>query len=210
MVFAAFGVHQTAFCIREKSDDIADQFLILSLQIMRKIIYYVATSLDGFISGPDDDVSGFVQSGNGVDKYLAELAQFDTVLMGRNTYEFGYAYGIEPGQPAYPNMKHYIFSNRLTFENPHPGVEVKKRDLEEVIKIKQQAGTDIYLCGGGAMAGWLLDNQLIDILKIKLSPLIVGKGIRLFGDSTSTYKTELLDTEPYENGLQIMTYRILN
>jgi dihydrofolate reductase len=57
---------------------------------MRKIIYYVACSLDGFIAGEQEDISGFVSGGNGVDKYLSDLAAFDTVIMGRNTYEFGY------------------------------------------------------------------------------------------------------------------------
>ena len=59
---------------------------------MRKIIYYVAMSLDGFISGVNGDISGFVRDGNGVAKYLADLAEFDTVIMGKNTYEFGYRF----------------------------------------------------------------------------------------------------------------------
>jgi dihydrofolate reductase len=52
---------------------------------MRKIVYYVASSLDGFISGPNDDISGFVGTGNGVKKYLSDLLNFDTVIMGRHT-----------------------------------------------------------------------------------------------------------------------------
>lgn len=64
---------------------------------MRKITYYVAISLDGFIAGPDGDISGFVQQGEGVNQYLQDLQAFDTVIMGRKTYEFGYAYGLQPG-----------------------------------------------------------------------------------------------------------------
>ncbi len=60
---------------------------------MRKITCYVASSLDGFISGLNDDIGGFVETENGVEKYLADLANFDTVIMGRNTYEFGFKYG---------------------------------------------------------------------------------------------------------------------
>lgn len=69
---------------------------------MRKIVYYVAGSLDGYISGPNADISGFVGTGSGGDKYLADLSNFDTVIMGRHTYEFGYKFGVQPGQPAYP------------------------------------------------------------------------------------------------------------
>ncbi|MEQ8245395.1 dihydrofolate reductase family protein [Fulvivirga sp.] len=176
---------------------------------MRKIVYYVASSIDGFISGLNDDISGFVGTGNGVDKYLADLANFDTVIMGRNTYEFGYKYGLQPGQPAYPHMKHYIFTDNLKLENLSTQVEVKNLDLIEIDKLKMHEGTDIYLCGGGQFAGWLLDNKKIDTLKLKLNPLILGQGIRLFGNSNSNYKLELLETADYENGLQIMTYNII-
>lgn len=176
---------------------------------MRKIVYYVASSLDGFISGLNDDVSGFNITGNGVDKYLADLANFDTVIMGRSTYEFGYKYGMQPGQPAYLHMKHYIFSDKLKLENPHPQVQVKNLDLQEIERIQKQEGTNIYLCGGGKFAGWLLDNHKIDTLKIKLNPLILGEGIKLFGKSSKKYKLQLIDTDDYENGLQIMTYQVL-
>jgi dihydrofolate reductase len=176
---------------------------------MRKIVYYVASSIDGFISGLDGDISGFVGTGNGVDKYLADLANFDTVIMGRNTYEFGYKYGLKPGQPAYPQMKHYVFTDNLKLENISTQVELKKIDLIEIDKIKKHEGTDIYLCGGGQFAGWLLDNKKIDILKLKLNPLILGKGTKLFGDSISEYKLELVESSNYENGLQMMTFNII-
>src|SRR5688572_2194558 len=135
---------------------------------MRKIVYYVASSLDGFISGLNEDISGFVGSGSGVEKYLADLANFDTVIMGRNTYEFGYKFGLKPGQRAYPHMTHYIFSETLKLENADPMVEVKRIDLQEIEAIQNKAGSDIYLCGGGRFAGWLLDNKKVDILKLKL------------------------------------------
>lgn len=175
---------------------------------MRRIVYYVASSLDGFISGLDGDISGFVGAGTGVDRYLSDLSAFDTVIMGRNTYEFGYLYGLEPGKPAYPHMTHYIFSDHLKFENPDPRVHVKRIDITEIENIQVQEGTDIYLCGGGQFAGWLLQNRKIDILKLKLNPLILGEGVKLFGNSSKKYGLQLIDTQDYENGLQIMTYRI--
>lgn len=178
---------------------------------MRKIVYYVASSIDGFISGLNDDVSGFVFTGNGVDKYLKDLKSFDTVIMGRTTYEFGYKYGAIPGEPspAYPHMKHYIFSNNLKLEKLNPKVQIKQLDINEIDKLQKEEGTDIYLCGGGQFAGWLLDNQKIDTLKLKLNPLILGGGIKLFGNSRSNYKLELIDTTNYENGLQLMTFNVI-
>lgn len=175
---------------------------------MRNIIYYVATSIDGFISGPNGDIEGFIGEGTGLDQYLSDLANFDTVIMGRNTYEFGYQFGLKPGQPAYPHMKHFIFSNTLTFKNPHKKVRVVKPEIETITAIKAEIGTDIYLCGGGIFAGWLLENKLIDYLKIKLSPLILGKGVRLFGDSEKKIIAELIECNSYNKGLQILNYRI--
>jgi dihydrofolate reductase len=175
---------------------------------MRKIIYYVAMSLDGFISGDNGDISGFVGDGNGVAKYLADLAGYDTVIMGKNTYEFGYKFGLQPGKPAYPHMTHYVFSNSLTLDNPDPKVLVRPIRIEEIDKIKKQSGTDIYLCGGGQFAGWLLNNNQIDTLKIKLNPLLLGEGVRMFRDAKSDCKLELIETDRYEHGLQIMTYKL--
>ena len=175
---------------------------------MKNIIYYVATSVDGFIAGPNGDISGFVQQGEGVDQYLKDLQSFDTVIMGRKTYEFGYKFSLKPGQPAYPHMDHYIFSNSLTFDQQHQKVKVCKPDIEIVRKLKNGAGTDIYLCGGGEFAGWLLDNKLIDILKIKLNPLIMGQGVRLFGTSGKQHQLKLIESHKYEEGLEIITYNI--
>ena len=175
---------------------------------MRPIIYYVATSLDGYISGPDEDISGFVPSGDGVDQYLRDLQDFKVTIMGRKTYEFGYKYGLEPGQPAYAHMEHYILSDSLKLDNLHPQVKICPVDLSLIKDLKAKSGKPIYLCGGGQFAGWLLANELIDILKIKLNPLILGGGVPLFGGTTKQYQLELLEKQGFEKGLQILTYQI--
>lgn len=175
---------------------------------MRNIVYYVAASLDGFISGPGGDISGFNKEGTGVQKYLADLSSFDTVIMGRGTYEFGYNYGMKPGDAPYPHMKHYVFSSTLKFENPESKVTICKPELSKIRELKAEEGTDIYLCGGGEFAGWLLQHEQIDILKLKLNPFLQGNGVRLFGDSRKIVKVELMETMLYDYGLQIMTYKI--
>lgn len=175
---------------------------------MRKIVYYVAISLDGFIAGPNGDISGFAHKGSGVDQYLKDLQGFDTVIMGRKTYEFGYQYGLQPGQPAYSHMDHYIFSNSLTFDQPHEKVHIGPPDITTVRQLKEGQGADIYLCGGGTLAGWLLEHKMIDLLKIKLNPLVLGQGTHLFGNSRNQHQLELKETKRFDEGLQIMTYRI--
>lgn len=175
---------------------------------MRKIIYYVASSLDGYIAGPNEDISGFVSGGDGVDQYLKDLQDFDTVIMGRRTYELGYQYGLKPGQAAYPHMEHYIFSTSLKFEHAAPKVRVCSLDIQLIKDLKAGKGTDIYLCGGGVFAGWLLEHELIDVLKIKLNPFVSGAGTPLFGASAKKVQLALQDQAVYEHGLQIITYEI--
>ena len=70
---------------------------------MRRIVYYVAVSLDGFISGPEGDIEGFASGGDGVEKYFSDLKHYDTVIMGRKTYEFGYKFTRDfNSNPKYP------------------------------------------------------------------------------------------------------------
>lgn len=173
---------------------------------MRKIVYYVAMSLDGYICGPDESIEGYVDKGSGLDQYLNDLKSFDTVIMGRKTYEFGYKYGLVPGQPAYEHMQHYIFSNSISFENAHDQVHVVPRNIDKVKDLKEEKGTDIYLCGGSVFAGELLNNQLIDVLKIKLSPVIFGRGLTLFTGVNNNVALTLIESQDHDHGMEIKTY----
>jgi len=176
---------------------------------MRKLVYHVATTLDNYISHADGSIEGFVPEGDHVTEYLESLKNYDTVIMGRKTYEFGYNYGLKPGQPPYPHMKHYIFSKTLHFDHPDERVTIiDSNEVAFVRQLKEADGTDIYLCGGGAFAGFLLDHQLIDALIIKLNPVIFGKGIPLFGGSIQTVDLSLVDTKVYQTGVLLLTYHL--
>lgn len=176
---------------------------------MKKIIYYIASSIDGYIAGENNDVSQFLYQGKGVEKYITDLQNFKTVIMGRNTYEIAYAFGLPPGQPAYQGMEHFIFSNKLTFENPAPNVHVVDLTISKLLDIRKQSVTDIYMCGGGKFAEWLLENNQIDQLKIKVNPIILGKGLKLFGDISHPTKWMLTNCEKFEDGMLILTYDFL-
>ena len=171
---------------------------------MPHIIYYVATSLDGFIAGKNDDISAFAMRGKGVEKYQADLLNFQTVIMGRRTYEFGYQYGLKPGQAAYPHMQHHIFSDSIQIDELADSVHIEPKSMDRVEAIRDGSKTDVYLCGGGEFAGWLLDHGMIDQLKIKLNPIILGEGIRLFGSSQTAVKWNLSAQESFEDSLQIL------
>ena len=176
---------------------------------MRPIIYDVAVTLDGYICHEDGSADGFVGEGEHVADYLQRLQQYDTVLMGRKTYEFGYAFGLVPGERAYPHMEHFVFSSSLRFDNPQVQVVSPDR-LDLVEQLKQSSGGPIYLCGGGQFAAALLDHQLIDQFVVKLNPVLFGSGIQAFGNHPSTQaRFDLRESKPYSNGVCLLKYDVI-
>ena len=107
-------------------------------------------------------------------------------------------------------MENLIFSDNLKFDKFSEGVHIKKVEKQEVIKIKEESSTDIYLCGGGKFAGWLLENHLIDQLKIKLNPITLGNGTQLFGINSNNSKWKLVEHEVFEEGMIILTYDLIS
>ena len=139
---------------------------------MRDICYHVAVTLDGFIAHQDGSIDGFPHEGDHVDDYTKALLDYDTVIMGRKTYEFGYAFGLEPGERAYPNMKHWIFSKTIDF-TPAEGVTIVRKNWLSIIdELRGADGNAIYLCGGSLFAGWLLSEGRIDQFKLKVNPIV--------------------------------------
>ncbi|WP_396021743.1 dihydrofolate reductase family protein, partial [Bacillus cereus group sp. BfR-BA-01380] len=87
---------------------------------MAELIYHVAVSLDNFIADQgmiDRNInnSSFLFDGDHIPDFLSDIHQYDAVLMGRKTYEFGFQFGAKPGEPGYKGIKHYIFSNSMQF-----------------------------------------------------------------------------------------------
>ncbi|MDP5276747.1 dihydrofolate reductase family protein [Chengkuizengella axinellae] len=175
---------------------------------MRKIIYDIATTLDNFVAREDRTVDGFIMEGQHAEEYIERIKEYDTVLMGKHTYEFGFSYGIEPGEPAYPNMMNYVFS-RSTHYPTDKGIKViRDNQISFIEELKQTPGSDIWLCGAGTFAGFLLDHQLIDQLILKVNPIMFGKGISLFGDIRKELELSLINSKTYENGVILQCYDI--
>jgi dihydrofolate reductase len=171
-------------------------------------VYDVATSVDGFVSHSDGSVEGFLADGEHVTDYLQRLAGYDTVLMGRRTYEWGYRSGLTPGAPAYPHMTHLIFSKTLRFEQNDNVRIVSDHPLDVVQSLKRGSGSDLYLCGGGVFAGFLLEHGAIDRLILKQNPVIFGHGVRVFGPSTRKVSLRLAASKLYANGVALLQYDI--
>lgn len=166
---------------------------------MRDLVYHVAVSLDGFIAGRNGDASMF-PDGDHAEAYLAQLKDYDTVIMGRRTYEYGYSFGLEPGQRAYPHMRHVVMSTSLRL--PGDAVEVWNGDAADRVQaLKRDTGTPIYLCGGGTLAGALHQNGLIDRMVLKICPLTLGEGVPLLAGAMDATRWRLSGQVTYASGV---------
>ncbi len=175
---------------------------------MQPIFYDVAVSADGFISGPFDDVSSFPHSGSVVDDYKARLASYRHCLMGRRTYEFAYDYGLKCGENPYPSLQTLVFSTSINLPQ-HSDVEhVFENSMKYTEQLRRSADGPIYLCGGGDFAGQLVSAGLIDFLRLKRAPILLGSGTRLFGDHCQPIAMTLTSSKSHENGVFYQEFEI--
>ena len=186
---------------------------------MRTLTYYVASSIDGFIAGPDGSYDFYPAEPDLLDwiksRYPetlpthlrhalgigdAPLTTFDTVVMGRGTYAPGPATGFPS---PYAHLKQYVFAHGLAA--PADVTVVEGDPVELVRKLKAEEGRGIYLAGGGNLAGQLRDE--IDEWVVKVSPIVVGAGIRVFEHAFAPERFALVRTEPLPSGVVVLSYR---
>jgi dihydrofolate reductase len=173
---------------------------------MRKLKYHVAITLDGFISHTDHTVNGFVEEGKHVTDYFAALKDdYEVVLMGRITYEFGFQFGVTN---PYPWLRQYVISQSME-KSPDANVELVSVNVVDFVReLKEEIGKDIYLCGGADLAARLLDESLIDEIIVKLNPVVFGTGIPLFSGTTKQKDLELYSSKVYGNSVMLLNYRV--
>lgn len=171
---------------------------------MQRLTYFVATSIDGYIARPDDSFDIFVNEGQHVTDYMAALQEFDSVVMGRRTYEMATKFGVTN---PYPWLKTYVVSNSLA-PSLDPNVTIVSDPETFVLTLKQQPGRGIYLCGGGQLAALLLASELVDEVIIKLSPVIAGKGISMVAAMERSTQLKLLDCKAHDNGVVVLRYGV--
>lgn len=171
---------------------------------MRKLKYYVACSVDGFIARKDGSFNDFVFEGEVVNDYIESFKLFDIVLMGRKTYEVG----LKEGKTnPYPMMKSYVFSRSMK-ASPDKEVKLVSENAGELVKsLKNEPGKDIYLCGGANLATMLFAENLIDKIILKINPFVMGSGIPLFGEVIKPTSLQLTDSKIYESGVVLLNYQ---
>ena len=170
---------------------------------MRRIRYVVATSLDGFIAGPKGEADWIIRDPDF--DFQALFNQFDTVLLGRRTYEVTQT----PGAPPWPpGMNVYVFSRTLR-QRDHPQVTLVADKLEGTLgNLRAKSGKDIWLFGGSSLFRSLLGAGLVNTVEVAVSPVLLGEGIRLLQPPAKQAKLKLTGHKVYKSGIVSLQYAV--
>jgi dihydrofolate reductase len=166
-----------------------------------QIRYQVTMSLDGYIAGPKGEADWIIMDPD-ID-FGALFAQFDTFLMGRQTFAVAGAMGSSA-----PGTKTFVFSRTLPPED-HPGVTiVPEVSAETVAVIRAQAVKDIWLFGGGMLFRSFLDAGLVDTVEVAVIPVLLGDGIPLLAHPALEANLTLTGHRVYKTGIVLLEYAV--
>lgn len=171
----------------------------------RKVILYIAMSLDGYIAREDNDISWLdsVEDSDEDYGYGNFIQDIDTVIMGRKTYEIVISFGTEF---PHKGKKCYVISRTKT--GHEEGVEYYSESLEGLIAdLKNKEGKNIFIDGGAEIVNELLKSNLIDEFVISIVPVLLGSGIRLFKDGSPELRIELISSKQFKTGLVQLWYQ---
>jgi dihydrofolate reductase len=170
----------------------------------RKVVLYIAQSLDGYIARENNDISwlSIVERDNEDYGYNTFIKTVDTVFMGRKTYDKVLSFGIE-----FPHKGRTCYVLSKTLKGADENVQFFSGNIAELItKIKAEKGKDIFIDGGSEVIREFRDKDLIDEYVISIIPILLGKGIRLFKEIDTENNLKLMVSKAFDSGLVQLKY----
>jgi dihydrofolate reductase len=185
---------------------------------MRKLIFQEFLSLDGYAADKDHSTAFFespVYAKDSDDDLLAEMNRFDTILLGANTYKLFVDFwpsatnGEQIVADKLNSIPKIVFSRTLK-EAPWgkwKPAKIESGDAVEAVKqLKKQTGKDMVLWGSISLAQDLMKANLIDEYQLRVVPVLLGDGTRLF-EKRDELNLELAKTKSYDSGLLLVHYK---
>lgn len=172
----------------------------------RKVIVYIASSVDGYIAGPNDGMEFLsIVNDEGQDYgYFGFIESVDTVIMGRKTYDW-----VMTQVPKFPHAEKDSY---IVTRTPKPGkgkMQYYTGDLKALIgKLKGEEGKNIFVDGGAGVVNSLLKENLIDEIIVSVIPILLGDGVRLFQDGRPEQGVQFVESKSFPKGLVQLHYKV--
>ena len=189
---------------------------------MRKLILFMHVSLDGFVCGPNGEQDWMTMNDDEMGKYLITdlLSTVDTLLVGRVLYQgfanFWPSVATDPSSPKdliefanwMENTPKIVFSRTLEKAEWKNSRLVKKNIVKEIAKLKQQPGGDMVTFGGAGIVAAFTKLGLIDEYRLKVEPVVLGKGKPLFKNVKDRRNLKLLKSKTFNSGVVGLYYQV--
>lgn len=168
------------------------------------VILFIAASLDGYIAGPDDDLSWlFTDADYGFSSFYADV---DTLIMGRGTYDVIRGMGEWP----YPGKRTIVVSRSADLEIDTELTEVYSADLPGLVEhLRNEECKNVWLVGGGELVRSFLKQGLLDEITVSMHPILLGTGVPLFPGGFPRTMLMLKDTTVFDGGLVQINYHVM-
>lgn len=180
---------------------------------MRKLICFNMVTLDGFFSGPNGEIDWHKTDEEFNDFAIDQLGQAGGLLFGRVTYQLMASYWPTAGDDdpivagQMNTIPKVVFSHTLDHVDWNNTRLVKDNAAEEVARLKQQPGGDLFIFGSANFTGSLLPHELIDEYRLIVNPIVLGSGRPVFEGVTDRLFLELVRTRTFQNGNILLVYR---
>jgi dihydrofolate reductase len=186
---------------------------------MRNLIFFMHTSLDGFVAGPSGEMN-WIKVDEEIFDFVATMTdQADTALYGRVTYEMMQSYwpkaGEQPGASKhdkehsawYNKVPKIVLSKTISEKRLDNTIVISDQLADKINKIKKQDGKNILIFGSPGASQSLLNQGLIDEFWLFVNPIILGQGMPLFKDITGTTKLKLAESKTFACGVIALHYK---
>ncbi|MBE1445845.1 dihydrofolate reductase family protein [Paenibacillus sp. OAS669] len=179
----------------------------------RRIILDLAVTLDGFIEGKNGEVDWCIMDSElGFTNFLNQI---DTIFYGRKSYDLWgqYSPGTEQTEvegeiwDLVHSKEKYVFS-RTKKGTDHKAIYINDNILEEVNKLKNKPGKDIWLYGGASLITTFINLGLVDVFRLSVHPVILGEGKPLFNEIKQRLNLKLVDTRTFSSGVVQLIYHL--